>query len=131
MKTNTKTVIVTEAILLGILAATIIFLVVSYETPEEKAEIKGLEGEIEVLETELAQKNLEYNWLSEITGSLLKEEITEIPTPIVSPKIEVTDPSLVQKDHSVEDSLTYNLLSTVSYPIVASFVYYKLGEFCS
>jgi len=64
-----KETIVTQAILLAILASVITFLVVSYETPEEKAEVnvKELENEIKFLEVELATNSLKYELLSQIT----------------------------------------------------------------
>lgn len=57
------------------------FIIMNILYSEEKVDVKELEDKIEFLEAELAQKNLEYEWLTEITDSLVKEEITEIPIP--------------------------------------------------
>jgi len=64
-----KETIVTQAILLAILVTVIVYFVVTYETPEEKADvnIKELENEIEFLEVELATNSLKYELLSQIT----------------------------------------------------------------
>ena len=56
-----------EAILVGILAVSLVYLITTYENLEDKSTIEGLEDKVDFLENALGQKNLEYEWLSEIT----------------------------------------------------------------
>jgi len=65
---KTKIIITIEAITIAILVGTVIFLTIS-----DKADIKGLEDKVNFLENALAQKNLEYEGLSEITNSLTEQ----------------------------------------------------------
>lgn len=102
MNKNAKTIIALEAILVGILTASIIFLVVTYEIPvsdnettcgEGTIEIDGIcYGDIEIkqllkriksLEAELVEMNIEYEWLSEVANRLavLHNETTGFKLP--------------------------------------------------
>lgn len=62
-----------EAIVIGILVALVVFLTIFYEIPE----MKEATAKIESLQKDLDTKTQHYEWLEEITDSLLGKNSEE------------------------------------------------------
>lgn len=72
-----KETVITQAIILFILTCLVIFVMMSYLESDNDTEIKEAHAKIKSLETKLAIKTQHYEWLEEITNSLLDENPAE------------------------------------------------------
>ena len=73
-----KKIVITQAIILSILTCIVIFVMMSYLEPDNDTEIKEAHAKIKLLESELVLKIQHYEWLEEITNSLLGENSAEV-----------------------------------------------------